>query len=473
MNETCSFHPAETAHFQCHECNTTFCDACVDIRDTVEFTGKNRYYFCPACNVPLQMLSVGSMIEPFWHRLSAFFLYPFQLTPLLLALILSILGAAFPTSFFVNIFIWIVTVKYAYAALTATAQGGLKAPAVTWALINQNVLQVFKQYVVFIIIGLLAMLVFAKTGVFGGVVFLVFIALAMPAIIMLLVATDSILHALNPTLFIPVITRIGWPYLLMYLFLVFLLSGPATLFSYLPADALPMQLRVFLALFCKQFYTLISYHLMGYVLLQFHNEIGYQVDYDFFMENRGGKKKRKPLSPVDELKNGLAVLLKMGRYQEAIQRLTPHIQSENPDPGLSDKFLQLLKMTGEQENASRYALRHFDLLVRSKKKRETLELFPEIEKADSGSPSPESVFTAASWYQERNDFKKATAAYVYFLKQFKDHPLRPETYFNLARLLHERGNNSGKAKQILAAIVKHYPQHDLCGEARNYLALIT
>jgi len=126
MVETCDFHRTEAAHFQCYECGTAFCDTCVSVRDVEEFSGKKRHYFCPACNIPVQTISVGNIIEPFWHRLSGFFLYPFQPTPLLLTIALSVLGAVFTTNLFVRIFIWVVAVKYAYAVLTTTAQGGLK-----------------------------------------------------------------------------------------------------------------------------------------------------------------------------------------------------------------------------------------------------------------------------------------------------------------------------------------------------------
>jgi tetratricopeptide (TPR) repeat protein len=471
MAEICSFHRTVAAHFQCQECGTSFCDECVSVRETMEYSGKNRHYFCPACNLPLKMLSIGNMIEPFWQRLSAIFLYPLQPTPLLATLVLAGLGTLFPASFLVQIVVWVVMMKYAYAVLITTGRGGLRAPAVTWDLINQDVGQVFKQYVLFAILGICASMLFDNVGLVGGFAFIILIALAMPAIIMLLVATNSVLHALNPLLFIPVITRIGWPYLLMYLFLAFLLSGPAALFSYLPMDRLPQQISVFIYLFLQQSYTLICYHLMGYVLLQFHDVIGYPVDYDFFMGNRGVKR-NKTLSPQEELRNGLAVLIKMGRYKEALERLLPHVREENADPDLSEKFLQLLRLAGEQKEASAYAKRHLDLLVQAKKKEKALALYAEIKNDEAALPSPESVFAVATWHQERNEYKKAMEAYAYFLKNYKNHALRPDAYFQLARLLHEQGRNTEKAREILHAIVKHYPNHNMTAEAREYLAFV-
>ena len=472
MTESCSFHRSRAAHFQCQDCGTCFCEQCVSVRETVEFSGKNRHYFCPACNLPVKMLSIGNMIDPFWRRLSAFFLYPLQPMPLILALVLACLGAVFPHSIMVRIAVWVVMVKYAFAALTTTGQGGLKAPAVTWDLINRDVMPVFKQYVLFAILGFGTIWIFMKIGPVGGLAFFFLVALALPMIIMLQIATDSILHALNPMLFIPIILRIGWPYFLMYLFVFFLYSGPAVLYSYLPADLLPDRLTSFMLMFFQQYYMLISYHLMGYVLLQYHEEIGYPVDYDFFMENRGGKK-RKPLSAEEGLRNDLAVLIKMGKYKEALDRLEPHIREAEVDPELSEKFLQLLKMAGEQDQAAAYALHHLDLLVKAKKKEKALAVFAEIQGTDGALPSPESTYAVATWYQERKDFTKAMSTYAYFLKQFRKHPSRPEAYFELARMLHERGRNTEKAKEILRAIVKHYPEHRMYAEASAYLASVS
>jgi hypothetical protein len=472
MSINCTFHRSAVAHFQCHECGSTFCDECISVRDTEGYAGRNRDYFCPGCNLPAEMLSIGNIIEPFWGRLSAFFLYPLQLTPLFLTLFLAGFGALFPDNILVNLFVWVVMMKYAYATLIETGRGGLRAPPVTWDLINNDVLQVFKQYLIFALVGAATACIFQLTGIIGGSVFLILTVLAMPAIIMLLVATNSILHALNPVYFVGIIFRIGWPYFLQYLFLFFLLAGPAALFAYLPADILPYRLYIFLTLFLKQFYTLISYNLMGYVLLQYHKEIGYKVDYEYFMGQKEKKGKKKKQTPEDDLDKALVVLIKQGKYEEAIQRLIPFVQIDKPQLVYSEKFLQLLKMCGDQEQAIRYSLRHLDLLIAAGKKQKALDLFAEIRLDGTKVPAAESVIQVGAWYKERQEFKNGIATYIYFVKQFKDHLRQPEVYFELAKLLNERANNSTKARQILTAIVKKYPGHELLPQVREYLALV-
>jgi tetratricopeptide (TPR) repeat protein len=212
---------------------------------------------------------------------------------------------------------------------------------------------------------------------------------------------------------------------------------------------------------------------MGYVLLQYHEEIGYSVDYDFFMEHKGDTRKKKSKKPEDELKTGLAVLMKTGKYQEAVQRVRPYILEDNPDLELSEKFLQLLKMTGEHEKAANYSIKHFEVLVKNNKKQKATELFPEVQKSPAGPPPAECVAKVASWFEDLSEYKKALATYVYFTKQYKKHPLMPDVYYQLAKLLHEHADNSGKAKQILKGIIKTWPQHKRVPEATKYLASLS
>lgn len=472
MSVNCSLHRSKAAHFECHQCGSTLCDDCISIKETPGLGGKNRDYFCPACEWPANMIGLGNVMEPFWNRLSSIFLYPFQLTPLILTFILSALGAFFPGNIFVQLAVWVIMMKYAYAALIFTAQGALKAPDVTWKLLNEDVLQVFKQFAVFFLIGVGASFIFGFSMI-AGIIFAFVMIGCLPAIIMVLVSTNSVFQAVNPFVFIPIITRIGWPYVLMYLFLFFLFGAPAALFAFLPVEAIPVLLLAFLSLFFSQLYSIISYHLMGYVLLQYHEEIGYSVDYEFFVENQGDKKKRKEKSPEEEAKTGLALLVKAGKYPEAIQRVLPLMREDNPEFELSEKFYQLLKMAGEDENAAIYSAKHLDVLVRNNKRQKAMELFPEIKASSSAPPSPESVFNVASWYEERNDPRNALSTYGYFTKNFKNHSLTPEVYYYSAKILYDKANNSKKAKQILKAIIRTFPDHEIVPEAKEYLARVT
>lgn len=468
----CTLHRSRPAHFVCYHCGTSLCEECVSTRVSQGYGGKEKNYFCPACDSQVQLAGLGNVMVPFWHRLSSIFLYPFQLTPLILTAVLSLLAALFPTSILVSICVWVIMMKYAYAVLIETGRGSLTAPAVNLEMINQDVMQVLKQYLVFALLG-------GGVGLVAGFSPLAAIGLAvlviacLPMILMMLVSTNSVLQALNPMLFAPLIFRIGWPYLLMYLFLVFFLGAPAALFAYLPVEVIPPILYAFVISFVSQCYTIMSYHLMGYVLLQYHDRIGYAVDYEYFIENQGRKAKRVPKSAEEDLKTGLAILVKNGKYQEALEKLLPFVKQKDPDWELSEKFYQLLAMAGEHERALRYSVRHFEVLVKNNRKKQAIELFPKITASPTAPPGAESVFTMAGWCEEMNDFKSALAAYAYFTKHFKKHYLLPEVYFKLAMLFHEKGRKSDKAKQILRGIIKAFPSHDLTPKAAQYLKMVS
>lgn len=469
MTESCSFHQQSAAHFHCQHCDLYYCDQCITVREIEEYGGKQRYYFCPACNDETRILSVGNMIEPFWKRLPKIFLYPLQPVPMILTAVLSALGAMFPSILLVKLAVTVLMFQYAFTVFLETSQGSLKAPTFTWELINANLKPIIQQYFLIAGVVLASTMVLFHLGTFAGICFIALSALVFPVLIMVQMATNSILHAVNPMIFFPIIFRIGWPYLLMYLFLIFLYSAPMALLGLIPLDRFPAVLVLFFVYFFSQYYTLVSYHLMGYVLLQYHDEIGYPVDYDFFIANRGGKPK-KVLNDKEQLENGVSVLIKMGKYQQAIDRLLPHIKGEHVDPELSDKFLKLLRMTNDEKRSNIYAPRHLNLLVAKGKKQKALELFDEINKNKEHLPEAKTVFTVAGWYNSRGEYKKAMEAYIYFINHFKKDAQCPEACFNLAQLLHEQGGNTSKARQILNAIVKHYPHHPVSTDASKYLA---
>lgn len=468
MSITCSFHPTLPAHFQCHSCDTSFCESCVTVRRVESYGSTDKHYFCPACETEVLLIGIANILEPFWKRLGPIFLYPFQSAPLIMTLLLSFVGALLYFSGLVQLLVWVVMMKYAYAVLIATGQGSLRAPKVTWGQINDNLSSVFKQVVIYAIIGWLTVLIFARFGPLAGFPFLALSALCMPMIIMLLVATDSMIRALNPLIFFPVIFRIGWPYLLLYLFFTLLSACPFYLLS-LIAGNLPPQVETFLSLFVGQFYLLVSYHLMGYVLLQYHREIGFEVDYDHFLKNSSPKGKRKTVSEKEQFRNTLAVLIKSGRYDKAIPLLREKIAIDCPDIQLADKYLQLLKLAGETERAANYMPILVGHLVHASRKERAMELLLEIMKNKLVSPPPETVLIVGDWFEERGSNKQALDSYVYCIRNCKDQVIISEAYFRLAKLLHEKGNNSTKAAKLLRTILKIAPSSEIAQKAGDYL----
>jgi len=441
------------------------------VRDTGGYYSDKRHYFCPVCNVEAKHMGVGNLLTPFWLRLPKFFLYPLQPVPLVLTLVLAFVGAIFNMSIIIQTAIWIVMMKYAYAVLINTGRGSLRAPAVTWEMINNDIGQVFKQFVIFFIIGVAATLMFSHTGAIGGFSFLAVAAVFIPAMIMVLVATNSVTHALNPMIFVPIVSRIGGRYFLMYLFLLFLYSAPSALFAYFPFK-LPFPVWKFIALFFNQYYSLVSYHLMGYVLLQYNEEIGYHVDYEHFMDN-SEKGPRKEVDDNEKLLNNLGVLVQKGRYDDALALIRSETGGKFENIELSDRYLQLLRLAGEKQEVFSHGRSHLDLLVQQNKKQKAVDLYEQL--AAEGCPvkEPNTLFVLAGWLKARREYKRAFKCYADYVKNHKEHEYIPEAYFELAKLFHEQGKNSAKAQNILKKLIHSFPDHSLAPKAKAYLAAIS
>ena len=280
MKKFCDGHPTRKAHWQCSKCSAQLCPECVIQRESESYGHRSTLQFCPKCNLPVDWVGVENLIEPFWNRMPRIFAYPISVPSLILMAVLALATLFFSGpglfSSLMKGVMWLVLIKYSFESLKATAGGNLKPPPVNSQTISDDFQQVFKQFVIYIAIFLAFGWISFHAGLLIGFAFLMAALFFVPSMIILLVTTGRLIHALNPVMFVRLTFRIGWAYLLMYFFLFLLGSAPAYLFQFL-IKFLPAELHLLLYGFAESFYTIVSYHLMGYVILQYHDKIGYQV----------------------------------------------------------------------------------------------------------------------------------------------------------------------------------------------------
>jgi tetratricopeptide (TPR) repeat protein len=418
--------------------------------------------------VEANIIGVGNIVPPFWKRLHDFFLYPLKLQPLLFILIISGLSYFFASSFLVTLVLSVAMLKYSYVVLKNTAQGSLTAPDITLATLNEELELVFKQVVIIVMVFTGSGIISARFGPLAGIFFWGAAILCLPAMIMSLAATNRLVHALNPMVFVAIISRIGSGYFLMYLFLLFLLGAPAALISQ-AGRVLPLGLTVFLYIAAKNYYMVMSYNLMGYAMLQYHQEIGYQVDYEKFIKGQPAAEK----NPHEALLNEVDVLVKDGKIDAAILIIRNSLPTGAADLQLSERYYNLLRLQGNQSEIAEHASSYLDLLVKENQKEKACNLYSESVAADAGfTPRPATLFKLAEWQAWRRDPKEALNSLLKFTKSYKDHPLLPDVYFFLAKFLHTRMDNHAKAKEILAYLTRHYANHEVAGSAQKYLQQI-
>ena len=467
----CSTHPGRPAHWRCLHCNLTFCPDCVTRGKSTRYSTKDEN-LCPKCKMAVKWLGVANIIEPFWKRLPKIFTYPFSLKPLLLNIVLSFLALFFANNILLSIVIWGVLLKYSFAVLKSTASGDLVPPPVNNETISEDFDQVFKQVVIYFVVGFAAFWVASKLGALAGMICMVIAILSIPAMIILLVDTNSIFHAVNPVNFIGLIFKIGWGYLLMYFFLTLLVAAPNVLAGFI-AGALPAATYMFLTNFTVNFYTIMSYHLMGYVILQYHEEIGYEIDHDTFREEER-KTGAAEESEGSKLLRRVDILVKEGSLDDAIfdlQEGLRHNEIEGID--VHERLFKLLKIRKRTQDIGEYGPLYLDMLVKKNVASKACEVYLECLSSIPGfTPAPHVLFKVGAWLTKTGKIREAVKAYEKIIKKDPNHSLAPDTYLRVAQIFNDRLKNGSKAKDILNFLIKKYPASEVVPLARTYLEQI-
>jgi tetratricopeptide (TPR) repeat protein len=476
MKRFCQYHPTTPAHWYCDACNRSLCPQCVEVRDMGGYHQGEKMHFCPNCNRPVQWLGVGNIIDPFWKRMHRFFLYPLSMRPLVLMLVLSIITALVVRPGIIGlvaqIIIWGITFKYAYAILQNTAGGNLISPELNAQTLFENVNPVAKQVGIYVAIFLAGAFVFTHLGMLAGSLFVVAATLFLPAMIILLVTTESLIQAINPMMFVTLAFRIGWGYLLMYFFCSLLGSAPALLGQHV-IQYLPPFLRLLLFTLIKIYYTFISYHLMGYVILQYHEDIGYRVDFDDFKdeETESLQAEQDADTPEARLLRRVNQLIKDGDHEGASALIENETaQASIADPLLSERYYTLLKITGATEKMAAHGSNHLEHLVQAGKKDASVEVYRECLAAQPDfAPGAATLFKVGCWLNESGDDKAAIGAFNRLTKAHPQDPLVPKSYFRAAQIFNDRLMNPDKAKAILKGLIRKFPDHDIIPFVERYL----
>ena len=475
MKKNCDGHPTRRAHWHCPKCEALLCPQCAVKRDSESYGIAQTQHFCPKCNQSVDWIGVQNLIEPFWNRMPRIFSYPISMHPMILIAVLAFVsmllsGPGLFSAIFKGL-LWLIVVKYSFESLKATAGGNLKPPPINSKTISEDFFQVFKQFGIYIAIFIAFGWITAKIGILVGIVFLFTALFFVPSMVILLVTTGSLIHALNPVVFVGLAFRIGWAYFLMNFFLFLLGSAPAYLAQYF-TKFLPPDLQLGLFGFAKSFYTIVSYHLMGYVILQYSEKIGYRVDYEDFQDPTAEDYESGQTDPDAIVLSEVAPLIQDGKLDEAIaliEKLT--LQQPICGPDLSERYYNLLKMTKRKEGMLTHAVNHLDILTANNQKNKAITVFTECRKLDSKFlPAADPLFKLAGWLNETGKTKAAVAVYNLIVKSYPDNSLVPKAYFRVAQIFNDRLMSSEKAKKVLSIIKNKYPDNDIMPHVENFLA---
>jgi tetratricopeptide (TPR) repeat protein len=432
-------------------------------------------HLCPKCYLPVEWIGVGNLIDPFWKRLPKIFAYGVFPQPLLLVAIMAVLSAFFASPGIVSLVVrgllWMIVLKYSFEALKHTAGGNLQPPKISARTLTADMGPVVKQGVMYFLIGVFAAYLFGAFGPYVAYPILYFVGLLVPSMIIILVTSSSLINALNPVAFVAIAARIGWAYLLVYGFFSILGSAPAVLGRYVIAY-FPPALQLPLMTFAQGFYTIVTYHLLGYVILQYHEEVGFQVDQDDFRDPAAEPRSAVETDPDAQVLNAVNPLIREGKLDEAVALIiemtaVAGIRGIN----LADRYYTLLKMQKKIPKMLQHAEKYLELLTAQNSKAKALKVYVECKKIKPDFlPSVNVLFKLAGWLNEMGKSKEAIGTYNRLVREYSESPVVPKALFRVAQIFHDRLMNPDNARKILAVVKKKYPDHEIIPHVENYLA---
>lgn len=414
-------------------------------------------------------------ITPFWQRLPRFFLFP--LAPRTLGYLLFLAaccgaGLVLPMIKPLKLLItavaclgaWLALTRYAYGVLEETARGHLTPEDYDRTDTSHRNSLPYKQFAVFFVMGL-ALGLCSLAGRFAAFVAQGVVNLSMPASIMVLTLTGSMGAALSPAGLWRVIRSIGLPYLGLCAFLFLLsLGGPELL--KLVAPRLPLWAMVPGINFILMYFTLIMFNLMGYVLYQYHGDLGLAAEGD---EGLAGPEGERATDPGERI----AALISAGQVDQALdvayeaQRLAPG------DFRAQDRYLKLLLLGHKTERFLSHARSVLPVYLARGQLAEAWALWRRCRQLDAAWETPEATVLGLAQAAARGrDFRGALEVMKGFDRRYPGHGDIPAVYLLSAQILCEQFHQDPMAGRILETLKARYPDHPLRAEAERYLATL-
>jgi tetratricopeptide (TPR) repeat protein len=463
---SCKYHPDSPARWVCSTCSINYCKSCVSEEDT------GRGVFCPVCKNKLHPVSSSNAIKPFWIISGKFFAYPLHLHPLGFLIVLTILYAQFDPTLMgklMHFVISIVFMKYTYAVLEDTAHGHLKPLPINGKVINDELDLPFKQILLTLIISAINIYILIHFGYAAVSVSVVLTSVAFPAVIMVLALKHSFFSALNPILIVNVIKRIGAAYFLLALLLLLLLSASATVMNVL-YSSVSYNSYILISSFVNMYFALIMFHLMGYVLYQYHTELGF----DIAVRADDIKIKSSDEPVINSQLRGVEILVQEGKVQEANARLALMI-NENPANNDFQMYnLKLQHLLGDMDAYNKHAKKYISYLFASQQIPHAIKILPIIlTSSPSFKPAQATERFELAKLLKQNGRSKAAVMLINKLHtDFPSFKEIPEAYFMASKILCEQLGNDMQAISILNFLLLKFPEHALRGEIETYLGLI-
>ncbi|MFZ6775941.1 tetratricopeptide repeat protein [Undibacterium sp. Ji83W] len=295
-------------------------------------------------------------------------------------------------------------------------------------------------------------------------------ALPIPAAVMVLAIEDNAWRALNPATALFFIRGMGASYFVVWAIFGAVLLTIEGLRHLIPPTWSPF-VSVPLMTFLNFYLILATYSMMGYVLYQYHQQLGLHVAVDFDT-HRDSAKAQDNAAPAssDPFIQRIDALLMKGELDAALRILEDEMRYERGNLTLNEKLYQLLLRKGDEKRICEQARRYMLVLGKAGYHEKAMHMLGELKKRDPAfEVQPDDILQVASSSFATNDFKGAMNLIQGFDKKNPKHADIPAVYMLAARLSGDHFRKYAQAISIVNVILQRYPDASVAAEASTYL----
>ncbi|HSX62997.1 MAG TPA: tetratricopeptide repeat protein [Tahibacter sp.] len=413
-------------------------------------------------------------IVPFWQRLREISLYPSQTGALITLVVLSlarVLGLLPGVGRIVTLLVTIALYKFAFEILRATANGSMEPPENTLDMDESVGRMGVLLQAAFIVMAFLSFfigyLLFGDAGLFFGLATTLLLLLGWPGACMSLAIDQNFWHALNPATWMQIMSRLGWPYFLAYglMTLIFLSAANA---QALLEGFVPLLIGLPLFYFISGYALLATFHLMGYLVWQYQDELGFTPDAaPLPLINRNA-------DPDQFILDEVAQMVRDGETDLATDALRAHLRERGGTEAVHTQYRKLLRLKGDTTELVRHGKEWLPMLLAQDREKAAVELFRELVELDPSYAvtDAESNTRLANRAAALGQTQLALRLISGFHKRHPKSADIPQMYLLAARLLSERMGKDAEAKALLTQIRTAYPNHALMPEVDALTKLI-
>jgi tetratricopeptide (TPR) repeat protein len=400
-------------------------------------------------------LGTAHKAVPFWRRLQESFKYPVNNKPLILIIATGILTAVLPITIYTVIFQLLlsgVIFKYAFSCLDNTAHGNFTAPDLT-GVFEGGLDLIGKIIIILVLLGGTVAAAFYYVGPISGGIAATVMMLSLPAVFIRFAITDNLLEALNPAGAFKLISAIGLPYGLLLAFMMIMMSSVSIISSLFAGNFSIIGTAIQSAV--SNYYTIVAFHIMGYMIYQYQSEIGFSADED--AEDSDTKNNSR-----DNALHGITVALKEGNYDKTRKLFSAAVKIFPDDNDIYSKCFDFLYASNNVKNITRFSDTYLDFLIRSNRNSLLPATYQRTLKLDQSymPSSPRTRHLLAKVYFDKANFKATVKLLNGMHKQHLEYPGISEAYELLADSVQHIPTMKAKAPQCRALAEKLKKYHD-------------